>query len=173
MIQFVPNDDVQKRCYFCGNDIPDGENEESVVTLYRQVNMMQFITAEVHIDQCPSCNSKIKRGTYIAIAITVLSAIGVFIGLAGTDLGFFTIIGAGMATLFLGVIEYFGMMFTFRYAYNIWDDSHPVVKLMKDQYGWQSDEPKQGDKFSAFGNDQFNEMIQTIQRQYGYVFRQS
>lgn len=52
--------------------------------------------------------------------------------------------------------------YAFSVVYNQMESDYEIVNLLRHKYGWQTDEPKEGDRDPSFTDERMNQMFDDL-----------
>lgn len=159
----------QQYCYCCHGDIKNicDPNSSVVYRLNHKLpDSSRHIQAQVVVPRCNFCADKMKPVFPIAIWGGIIGAIAGFMYAYSTNGIFISIICAVIWAIGSAVATLVVTNFSFSVVYNQMESDYEIVNILQNKYGWQTDEPKQGDTDKSFTEEKMNEMLNDLVENY-------
>lgn len=157
-------------CYCCDGVKANYSDPQYAVTyqLYHLLpDSKRHLPARVVVPRCKYCAEKMSPILPLSIGIAIIAAIGGFF-FVFSDSG---IVWSLVCAVIWTVAGFFGAIIILNYAfsivYNQMESSYEIVEVLKNEFGWQTDEPKEGDYDSTFDDNAINNMLNKLVTEYG------
>lgn len=160
----------EQQCYCCTGTKANFCDPNSSVTYrltHRLPNPKMHLQAQVIVPRCKHCADKMKPMIPISIIGGLVCGIGGFL---------YTICAHGvMLSLLIGVVwavagaigMFMILSIAFSVVYNQRESDYEIVNVLRNKYGWSTDEPKEGETDYSFTDSRINGMLEDLVVNYG------
>lgn len=158
-------------CYCC-TGMKANQNDPQYAVVYQLYHKLpdstKHIPCQVVVPRCKHCADKMKPVRTFAFAGVGIATIGTFMCNFGENGGFWWPL---IAAIFVGGVSFFVLSyilnFAFSIVYNQMESEYDIIAVLKNYYGWQTDEPKQGESDGSFTDNKINKMLTDLVENYG------
>ena len=159
-----------QQCYCCTGgevNICDPKNSVEYYLYHRLPNGSQHIPLRVIIPRCKVCASKMQPVLPISVLGGIIGGIGGFMYTFSTNGVFISLLCGLLWAVVVFFIMFTIISFAFRTVYSQDESNYDLVALLINEYGWQTDKPKDGDSDNGFTNRKIDEMLKDLVENYG------
>jgi len=157
-------------CYCCTGkrtNTSDPNYATTYVLYHKLPDSLHHLEARVIVPRCKYCAQKMLPIFYFAIGASTIAAIGGFL-YTFCDHG---IILSLLTAVFWGGIGFVACLkilgYAFGIVYNQSESDYQIVNVLKMKFGWQTTQPKQGEKDEFFSDFALKNMLDRLENEYG------
>lgn len=156
-------------CYCCVGHKANIVDSKSSVTcqLYHQLPNGS-ISARIIVPRCRHCADKMNPIFPIGIVGGIMGGIGSFFYIFSTNGVLFSLLGGLFWAVLIAFILVVVMTYSFSFVYKQDSTDYEIAKILRSQYGWQTEPSKESDKNAPVTTElRVNQMLQTLVEDHG------